>query len=96
MDEKQLYEQKLQAQLDEWKADIDKLKAKADGARADAQLELKRQIDELELKLQDGRSRLAELSKASGEAWVTLREGMESAWESLSTAMSEAASKFKQ
>jgi len=32
MSEKELYQQKLQAQLDEWKAEIDKLKAKAAGA----------------------------------------------------------------
>jgi len=95
MDEKKLVEQKLQAQLDEWKAEIDKLKAKADGASADAQLEFRRQVQDLELKLEDGGNRLSELSKASGEAWGTLREGLESAWDSLSTAMAEAVSKFK-
>ena len=34
MSMKEAYEQKLQAQLDEWSAEIDKLKAKADGAEA--------------------------------------------------------------
>ena len=96
MDEKKLVERKLQARLDEWKAEIDKLKAKADGASADAQLEFSRQIRDLELKLEDGSNRLSEMSKASGEAWATLRQGLESAWDSLSTAMAEAASKFKQ
>ncbi|TVS12648.1 MAG: coiled coil domain-containing protein [Planctomycetaceae bacterium] len=95
MDEKKLYEQKLQAQLDEWKAEIDKLKAKADGASADAKMEFSQQIQDLELKLEDGSNRLSELSKASGEAWETLREGVESAWNSLSNAMAEAAGKFK-
>jgi hypothetical protein len=34
-----LYQQKKQSQLDEWQAEVDKLKAKALGASADAQLE---------------------------------------------------------
>jgi len=34
MNEKELFRQKFQAQLDEWKADIAKLKAKASGAEA--------------------------------------------------------------
>ncbi len=44
MNEKELYQQKKQAQLNEWKAEFDKLKAKASGASADAQLELNKQI----------------------------------------------------
>jgi hypothetical protein len=36
MSMKEAYEQKLQAQLDEWGAEIDKLKAKSDNAEADA------------------------------------------------------------
>lgn len=35
MNEKELYKQKFHSQLDEWKADINKLKAKASGAKAD-------------------------------------------------------------
>lgn len=34
MNERELYKQKFQAQLDEWKADIAKLKAKASGGRS--------------------------------------------------------------
>ncbi|MFA7083700.1 MAG: hypothetical protein WC141_04095 [Arcobacteraceae bacterium] len=40
MQDKELYEQKKQAQLDEWKADIDKLKAKASMMNADAQIKI--------------------------------------------------------
>ncbi len=36
MGEKELYQQKMKAQLDLWKAEIDKLKAKAAGVNADA------------------------------------------------------------
>jgi len=52
MNEKELYQQKTQAQLDEWKAELDKLKAKASSASADTQLELNKQIKALEGKLE--------------------------------------------
>ncbi|WPD22031.1 MAG: hypothetical protein SD837_17715 [Candidatus Electrothrix scaldis] len=47
---KEAYEQKLQAQLDVWSAEIDKLKAKANSAEADAQLNYQKHIEELQSK----------------------------------------------
>ena len=67
MGDKELYEQKKQAQLDEWKADLDKLKAKASGASADAQLEMNKQIKALESKIEEGKAKLSELAKAGLE-----------------------------
>lgn len=84
MNEKELYQQKTQAQLDEWKAELDKLKAKASGASADTQLELNKQIKALEGKLEEGNNKLAEIVDAS-----------EDAWDSMKSAFSEAAAKFK-
>ena len=96
MDEKQLYEQKRQAQLDEWQAEIDKFKAKASGASADAQLRLNEQIKVLEGKIVEGKAKLAQIAAASDDAWESLKEGGESAWAALKSAFSDAASKFKE
>jgi chromosome segregation ATPase len=95
MNEKELYQQKKQAQLDEWKAEVDKLKAKASGASADAQLELKKQIKVLEGKLEEGKTNLAEIADAREDAWESIKEGMESAWDSMKSAFNDAAAKFK-
>jgi chromosome segregation ATPase len=95
MNEKKLYQQKKQAQLDEWKADVDRLKAKAAGASADAQLELKKQIDVMEGKLEEGRTRLAELAGASEDAWGSIKDGMDSAWDSMRSAFGEAVAHYK-
>ena len=95
MNEKQLYQQKRQAQLDEWKAEIDKVKAKASGASTDVQLQLNQQIKVLEGKIAEGKAKLAEIAGASDEAWESLKEGAESAWASLKAGFNEAASKFK-
>ena len=87
MDEKELQQQKYQAQLDEWKADADKLKAQLSGASADAQIEMKEQLKALEAKIEDGESKLAELAGAAEEAWDSAKDKMEAAWDSLKSTL---------
>ena len=92
---KEAYQQKLEAQLDEWKADIDKMKAKADGLEADAQLEYYKQIEELRSMQESVHNKLTELRGAGDDAWEDLKAGIESAWDSLGNALKLAASRFK-
>lgn len=96
MSERELYQQKRQAQLDEWKAEVDKLRAKASGASADRQLALNEQIKALESKIEQGKAKLAELAEASDDAWESIKKGVESSWDSLKSAFRDAASKFKE
>ena len=95
MSEKELYRQKMQAQLDEWTAEVDKQKAKASGASADAQLEMNKKIKALESKIEEGTAKLSELAEAGEDAWESIKEGVESAWDSLKSSFREAAAKFK-
>ena len=95
MGEKELYQQKMRAQLDEWKADVDKLRAKASGASADAKLQLNQQVKNLEAKINEAKAKLDELANASDEAWNTVKAGVESSWGSLKSAFKDAASKFQ-
>lgn len=64
MSDKELYQQKKQAQLDEWKAQVDKHKANASGASADAQMELNKQIEAFEGKIEKGKAKLADIADA--------------------------------
>lgn len=95
MNMKEAFEKKLQAQLDEWSAEIDKLKAKADAKEADVQLEYYKQIEELRSKQDAASSKLSELKEASDDAWEDLKAGVESAWDSLSTSIKSAVSHFR-
>jgi flagellar biosynthesis chaperone FliJ len=95
MMDKELYQRKLQAQLDEWEADVDKLKAKASSASADKQLKMNEQIRVLDSKIAESKTKLSELSRAGEDAWESIREGVESALDSLKSAASDAAMKFK-
>ena len=94
MDDKSAYRQKLEARLDQWRADIDKLEAKAAEAQADARIEYKKQIEALRGKQKEARAKLDELDKASGEAWKDLKSGLETAWDDLGRAVKSAVDRF--
>ncbi|HEX5709921.1 MAG TPA: hypothetical protein VFX68_01135 [Sulfuricurvum sp.] len=95
MNDKQLYHQKKEAQLKEWKADIEKIKAKALMASADVQIEMNHQIDALEKKIEEGKTKLSDLANAADDVYESMKTGVESAWDSLKSTVSDAASKFK-
>ena len=95
MNDRELYQQKMKAQLDGWRADLDKLKARASGATADVQLDINRHTRTLERKIDEGKSKLSELHAANEEAWESVKKGVESAWGSLKTGFSDAADRFK-
>lgn len=95
MESRDAYLKKLQAQLDEWAAEMAKLKAKADMLEADSRIELHKQIDRIREQQADARARMDELAKAGDEAWDDLTAGMEKAWDDLRAAMESAAARFK-
>ncbi len=95
MKDRELYQQKMQARLDEWKAEVDKLKAKSSGASADVQLDINRQIKMLERNIEEGKAKLSEIAAAGGDAWESIKEGVESAWDALKSGVADAAAKFK-
>lgn len=95
MNDRELYQQKKQAQLDEWKAGVDKLKAQASSASADAQLEMNKHIKTLEGKMEEGKSKLSEFAKAGEDTFESVKKGVESAWDSTKTAFNDMTTKFK-
>jgi uncharacterized coiled-coil DUF342 family protein len=92
---KEAYEKKIQAKLDEWNAEIDKLKAKADSAEADAQLEYYQKIEELRSMRENAANKLSELRAAGEDAWADLKAGIDGARDSLDKALKSATSRFK-
>ena len=92
---KEEYQKKLQSQLDEWGLEIDRLKAVAGKAKAGLQGEYYKEVEDLRCKQLDAQKKLHELKDASGDAWEDLKGGIEGAWDSLSTGVKKAASRFK-
>lgn len=95
MDDKKLYQQKMQAQLDELKADLAKLKAKASKANAEAKLEMNKHVKEIEVKLEEGKAKLHTLAEASDDAWETAKNNIMSKLSSLKSNISDAVNKYK-
>lgn len=95
MNMKEDYQNKLQAELDEWNTVIDELKAKADKAGADVQLEYHKQIKELRSMQETANNKLTELNEASGDVWEDMKAGVHSARDSLGNALKSATTKFK-
>lgn len=94
MNMKKAYEQKLQAQLDEFGAEISKLQAKADQASADARLEYHKQIEELHTMQREAGNKLAQLKESGDDAWEDLKAGIDRAWTSLGSSVKSAAARF--
>ena len=94
MSEKNAYQEKLEAQLDIWQAEIDKLRAKADQASADARLQYDKQVDELVKYQKTGKQKLRELQDANEQAWHDMRHGMEQAWDDMMKAWKAAMSRY--
>ena len=95
MSKRDAYIQKLESQYDEWDAKIRELKAKAEGAEADARVEYHKQIESLQQKQKDAKAKLDELRSASEDAWEDLKAGAESAWASLKDAVESATSRIR-
>jgi len=87
---KEAYLKKANAQLDSWQSDIDKLKAKADDAEADIQLELYKNIEKLREQQDSARNRLEEIENASEDTWNDLKMAAESAWIEFESAIKKA------
>lgn len=95
MSERKAYEKKLQGQLDEWRAEIDKLKAEAESAEGDAGLVYHQQVEDLRNRQEDASERLEEMKAVSDDRWENLKVGLDSACDSLSRAIKSATSSLK-
>jgi hypothetical protein len=95
VDKRKAYEEKFDAQLKEWSAEIAQLKAKADKARAEAKIEYYKTIETLQGKQDAARTKLQELRTAGDDAWEDLKTGAENVWTEVKTAFNSAASRFK-
>ena len=94
-DKEKAYEEKLDAQLKEWSAQLALLKAKADNAKVDAKNEYDKTIEVLKHKQDDAATKLRELKTASDDIWEDIKTGAEKVWTEVKIAFHDASSRFK-
>jgi len=82
------YAKKMEAQLNELRAEIADLKQKLETA-------IDKEKEALRPRLKAAREKLDEVAKTSAEAWGDLKPGLERAWAEVQKSFNEAASRFK-
>lgn len=87
-EEKDRYEEKVEARISQVEARIHQMRAKADEAKAEAKIEYLNQLEKLEESREELRKRFDELRDAGENAWVQFRSGVDEALESLEKALS--------
>ena len=92
---KNAYREKMEAQLDEQRARLDLLKAKAKRAVADGKIMAYEELADAEQKLDALKAKLKKLGDAGGDAWQEMKSGVEKAWDDLSASCKKAAHKLK-
>lgn len=80
METRELYKQKYQAQIHEWAAKLDVLKARAEIKSAQTKIDAKPRIDGMHAQLEVAKAKLHELVSATDDKWEEAKKGAEHAW----------------
>ncbi|MCG6887981.1 MAG: coiled coil domain-containing protein [Gammaproteobacteria bacterium] len=83
MSRREQHEGRLQAQLDEVKAEITRLREKLEQAEINLELEYYTLIDELQVQLQATERKFELLKQADEEKWEEFKSEFEHSWQSL-------------
>jgi len=93
MEEKKSYEVKLEEQLKQLAANIDKLAEKVGKTGGELRVKYNEQVDELKKGMSTANDKFTELKGTSGDAWGELKVGFEKAFEALKEAFKNASTK---
>ena len=94
MEKQQAYRDNMNAQLREWQAKIDALKAKVEKANTEQKIKYYEEIESLYTKQEQVHEKLDELRNAGEDAWEDVKSGVETAWKDLRLSVERAAQKF--
>lgn len=92
---KEAYQEKIEAQLNEWSAKIKELKAKAEQAKADRKIELQKTVDDLRARKEAARKKLDEVKRAGADTWEKLRSDTDKALEEVKGFWESVKAKFQ-
>jgi len=95
LENKEAYLGKLKAKLDEWNAEIDRLKAKAAAANIDLKNEIETKVGDLESRRQKVEQKMQQLREFSDKSQEDIMDRLQRAWEDLSYAVKSVKERFK-
>ncbi|RUO65434.1 hypothetical protein SAMN06297229_1161 [Pseudidiomarina planktonica] len=85
MSEKKAFERKVEGQLEEWEAELDKMKAKAKQSSGEAEIKSKEKARDLEHRIEEGRRKLDALKQAGADGWQNVEKEIKSSWKDFKT-----------
>lgn len=94
MNKRDLYIDKLKAQLDEWNAEVAKWEAKSRGAQADMRIEYDKQLETFRRHRDQALQQMHKVQAATGDAWIDLVRGADDAWAKMRESFEKAQSHF--
>jgi len=89
------YQQQINAQIDEYKAGVDKLKAKLSKADGEMKVKYADQVSDLETRLSALVKARGDLKNAGDSAWEDVKESVENAKNDLESALRRTMNAFK-
>lgn len=91
---REAYQEKLDARLDQWQAKLEELKAKSREAKADASIEAQSALDEAKQQFVAFRDEAERFKESSKAAWQDLAQGCEESWYAFKGAAAKAKEHF--
>jgi len=91
---RQAYLEKFEARLNQYRADVLKMRAKASEATADAKIQYENALKTAAERQERAEKKLNEIRHSSDEAWTDLKQGFEQAWDDFSDAVKTASKRF--
>lgn len=95
MDKQDMYREKIESQLKEWKAKINMLENKASTLSSEAKTTLMKEIGELRGKKTVVKEKWNELQKTGGDTWDKMKDSVEKSAEELKKAVEKVVARFK-
>jgi nucleotide-binding universal stress UspA family protein len=95
-EKKKAYQEKIEAQLKEWGAKIEEVKAKAEKSKAELKMKYEKQVEDLRAKQDVVQKKLQELRESGEDAWEGLKTGTEKSLDELKGSLDRALLTFKE
>lgn len=95
MASKAAYQQKLEAQLKEWDANLALVRAQASKASADARVSFENELEKMKARREEAHKSLEELRNRSESAWEDMKDSTEKVWAEMGKAMEKMTARFK-
>ena len=95
MDTRLAYKQKYEAQLKEWGAKIDGIKARSAKATAQAKIDVAPHVDAMHDKYEAAKAKLVHIAQATDDKWDDVTKDAELAWNDLRSSVEGAFAALK-